>query len=133
MDKIKAEAEAKRIVTLAESEARSKAADAMVKEAQAKIIEQGQHVSLSDTRGLDQSAHFDASIHVLLVLQFQDKDIDSYFVTFEHTANTLGWPKDKWSILLSSALKGRAQIAYAAMDPQDRCSYDNETNHTDCF
>jgi len=59
-----------------------------------------------------------------MVPQFQDKDIDSYFITFEHTGNTLGWPKDQWPILLSTVLRGKAQVAYAAMDPLERCDYD---------
>ena len=67
---------------------------------------------------------FDASRHVRLVPPLQDKDLDSYFLTFEHTASTLGWPSDKWSILLSTALKGKAQVAYASIDPVDRISYE---------
>ncbi len=55
---------------------------------------------------------------------FQDKDIDSYFVSFEHAASTLEWPADKWSILLSTGSRGKAQIAYAAMGASDKCQYE---------
>ena len=62
--------------------------------------------------------------HSRLVPQFQDKDLDSYFVNFEHTATTLGWPSDKWPILLSTVLQGKAQITYAALSVADKCSYE---------
>ena len=35
---------------------------------------------------------------------------------------TLGWPQDKWTILLSIVLKG--QIAHANMEPVDKYNYE---------
>ena len=66
---------------------------------------------------------FDVTKNVRLVPQFQDKDLDAYFATFDHTATTLDWPLDKWTILLSTALKGKAQIAYSSLSPEDKGQY----------
>ena len=66
---------------------------------------------------------FNVAANVKLVPLFQDKDLEAYFSTFEHTAMTLEWPQDKWTILLSTALKGKAQVAYANVEPVDKYNY----------
>ena len=74
-------------------------AEAKYREAQAKALGQGQNDSSRNSSDQGSVKCFDASKDVRLVPQFQDKDLDSYFVNFEHTTTTLGWPSDKWSIL----------------------------------
>ena len=54
---------------------------------------------------------------------FQEKDVDAYFETFEHTASTLKWPPDCWSILLATVIKNKAQTAYASLDPVEKGDY----------
>ena len=52
--------------------------------------------------------HFDASKYVKFVPHFIEKDVDKYFLLFEKVAKDLNWPLDKYTILLQSALKGKA-------------------------
>ena len=109
------------------AEARMKEAEAKYREAQAKALGEGQSDGSQNSSDQGSVRCFDASKHLRLVPgspQFQDKDLDSYFVNFEHTATTLGWPSDKWPILLSTVLQGKAQTAYAALSVADKCSYE---------
>lgn len=105
-----------------EAAAKLKLAEAELKSAQAKAIAEGGVVG-GQFLGTAPSS-FDVAKHVRLVPPFQDKDLDSYFVTFERTAQSLDWPPDKWSILLASSLKNKAQTAYASMNPEDMHSYE---------
>lgn len=114
---IHSEAQAK----VAQAEARIKEADAALKEAQARALDQGRNVNVQ-TRVQEQG--FDASRHTRLVPPFQEKDLDAYFDTFEHVANTLKWPTDQWTILLSTVLKNKAQTVYANMDTIDGYNYE---------
>ena len=68
--------------------------------------------------------YFNVAAHIKLVPHFQDKDLEAYFAMFEHNAQSLGWPDDKWTLLLSTSLKGKAQVAYANMETADRCDYE---------
>ena len=52
--------------------------------------------------------YFDASKYVKFVPPFIEKDVDKYFLLFEKVAKDLNWPLDKYTILLQSALKGKA-------------------------
>ena len=45
-----------------------------------------------------------------------NKDLDAYFTSFEHTAMKLECPKDKWTVVPSTVLTGKAQVAYGNMD-----------------
>ena len=93
-EEIMADAEAKEKLLLAEAEARSKTSEAKVREAQAKVIEQTNQLPAPEPRATSYVPAFDATRHSKMVPQFQDKDIDAYFVTFEYTASTLLWPKE---------------------------------------
>ena len=43
-----------------------------------------------------------------LVPNFDEKEPDIFFTTFEDTASTLGWPQDQFVLLIRSELKGKA-------------------------
>ena len=81
-------------------------------------------MSLPAGLSVSQSNVFNVAVNVKLVPLFQDKDLEAYFSTFEHTAMILEWPQDKWTILLSTALKGKAQVAYANVEPVDKYDYE---------
>ena len=53
-----------------------------------------------------QSPVFDVSRCVRLVPPFSEKDVDHYFEHFEKIALNLKWPRDVWSVVISSVLKG---------------------------
>ena len=46
---------------------------------------------------------------------FDEDDPDSYFQQFEKLATGLGWPKEKWAILLQTKVKGKAQKTLVAL------------------
>ena len=101
------------------------AAQARVQRAEAERIE-AQTRAISQGIGLEprvQTSIFDPTRHTRLVPPFQEKDLEAYFEGFEHTANTLQWPKDQWTILLATALKGKAQTVYAHLEPAHKLDY----------
>ena len=51
-------------------------------------------------------------------------DIENYLTTFERTANTFEWPKEKWVVKLVPCLTGEAQAAYAAMSIMESNDYE---------
>ena len=66
---------------------------------------------------------FDASKYVKFVPPFIEKDVDKYFLLFEKVAKDLNWPLDKYTILLQSALKGKASETYTALSPEQTSDY----------
>ena len=81
-------------------------------------------MSLLAGLSVSQSYVFNVAADVKLVPLFQDKDMEAYFSTFEHTAMILDWPQGKWTILRSTALKGKAQVAYANVELVDKYNYE---------
>ena len=67
--------------------------------------------------------HFDASKYVKFVPPFIEKDVDKYFLLFEKVAKDLNWPLDKYTILLQSALKGKASETYTALSAEQTSDY----------
>ena len=67
--------------------------------------------------------HFDASKYVKFVPPSIEKDVDKYFLLFEKLAKDLNWPLDKNTILLQSALKGKASETYTALSPEQTSDY----------
>lgn len=67
---------------------------------------------------------FDLSKCIRLVPQFNEGDVDSYFVMFERVAKTPNWPRAVWPLLLQSVLTGKAQLAYVSMSPDHCLDYD---------
>jgi len=67
---------------------------------------------------------FDVTRHVRLVPAFDDKDVENYFSHFEKTASKLEWPTEFWTLLLQTALRGKAREVYAALSLTDSGDYD---------
>jgi len=42
---------------------------------------------------------FDVSKHIRFVPQFQEQEVDKYFLHFEKVATSLAWPKEVWMVL----------------------------------
>ncbi|XP_068205629.1 uncharacterized protein [Palaemon carinicauda] len=55
---------------------------------------------------------FDLSKARKLLPVFDEKDPDVFFITFENTATSLNWPRDKYVLLIRNSFKGKA--AYVA-------------------
>ena len=59
--------------------------------------------------------NFDVTKHIRLVPQFQEKEVDKYFLHFEKVAENLNWPKEHWTLLLQSVLIGKAREIYTQL------------------
>ena len=66
---------------------------------------------------------FDLSRQVRLVPPFNEDEVDKFFQHFEKVARNLKWPEDKWSLLLQSVIKGKAQEAFTALSIEDSADY----------
>ena len=78
---------------------------------------------LEHRRAVHTNKEFDVSKSIRLVPSFSE-DVDKYFLHFEKIATQCNWPKDVWTILLQSVLKGKAQEVYAALNVGDSADYD---------
>ena len=67
---------------------------------------------------------FDMSKNVRFVPPFQDTEVDKYFLHFEKIASSLEWPKEVWTLLLQSALLGKAREVYSALSVDQSSDYD---------
>ena len=68
---------------------------------------------------------FDVSKHIRFVPQFQEKEVDKYFLHFEKVATSLAWPKEVWMVLLQSVLTGKAREIYSALSVEQSAQYDH--------
>ena len=67
------------------------------------------------TLPLNTSKTFDVTKHIRLVLPFQEKEVDKYFLHFEKVAENLKWPKEHWTLLLQSVVIGKAREIYTQL------------------
>ena len=67
---------------------------------------------------------FEVSKHVRFVPPFQETKVDKYFLHFEKVASSLSWPREVWTLLLQSALLGKAREAYSALSVDQSSGYD---------
>ena len=70
------------------------------------------------------SISFDASKHIQFVPQFQEKEVNKFFLHFEKVATSLAWPKEVWMMLLQSVLTGKAREVYSALSVEQSAQYD---------
>ena len=68
--------------------------------------------------------NFDVTKHVRLVLPFQEKEVDKYFLHFEKVAENLNWPKEQWTLLLQSVLIGKAREIYTQLGVEQSHHYE---------
>ena len=73
---------------------------------------------------VSETRKFDMSKNVLFVPPFQDTEVDKYFLHFEKIASSLEWPKEVWTLLLQSALLGKAREVYSALSVDQSSDYD---------
>ena len=70
-----------------------------------------------DHNGVDR--HFDVAKYARMVPPFEEEGVEKYFPHFEKLAQSMEWPRDKWSSLVQSKLVGKARDAYLAMSMGD--------------
>ena len=58
-----------------------------------------------------------------LIPQFDENDVGKFFIAFERVATQLNWERESWAIIVQSAFKGRAQLAYSALSDGDSADY----------
>ena len=68
--------------------------------------------------------NFDVTKHIRLVPQFQEKEVDKYFLHFEKVAENLNWPKEHWTLLLQSVLIGKAREIYTQLGVEQSHHYE---------
>ncbi|XP_067665288.1 uncharacterized protein [Haliotis asinina] len=99
----------------------------MEKEIQLKKLQVDREIAL---KKLENPSHtsdipsFDIARHARLVPPFNEKEVDKYFLHFEKVAENLKWPRESWTMLLQTVLKGKAQDAYSALSVQQSSDYD---------
>ena len=71
------------------------------------------------------STSFDISKHIRFVPQFQEKEVDKFFLHFEKVATSLAWPKEVWMVLLQSVLTGKTREVYSALSVEQSAQYDH--------
>ena len=76
------------------------------------------------TLPLDTSKTFDVTKHIRLILPFQEKEVDKYFLHFEKVAENLKWPKEHWTLLLQSIVIGKARKIYTQLSLKQSSNYD---------
>ena len=65
-----------------------------------------------------------------LIPKFCEEELDDFFGAFEEVAGAMGWEKDKWPLLVQSALTGKALSVALALDGGNK---DYETMKTEIF
>ena len=76
------------------------------------------------TPGTGRNSSIDVQRNIKLVPEFNEKEVDGFFLLFEKVADRLEWPSKIRTLLLQSVLKGKAQIVYAALDTSQCEDYD---------
>ena len=58
-----------------------------------------------------------------LVPKFSEREVEQFFQCFERTAETVNWPKEKWTLMIQASLVGKAQRVYTALPKEDAKDY----------
>ncbi len=64
-------------------------------------------------------------VHIVLVPQFRETEVDSYFSAFERITTSLHWPKEVWSLLLQCRLFGKAQEVCSTLSLEESLKYES--------
>ncbi|KAJ8374428.1 hypothetical protein SKAU_G00050080 [Synaphobranchus kaupii] len=70
------------------------------------------------------TSRFDVSQARHFMPKFREEDADTFFEAFEIVAREMEWPDSKWALLVQSSLAGKAQVAFAALDPRVGLNYE---------
>lgn len=66
---------------------------------------------------------FDVTKNIRLVPKFDEEGVDAFFVSFEKVAKRLDWPTEYWTLLLQSALVGKAAKIFSSLSEEQSCDY----------
>ncbi|XP_072180990.1 uncharacterized protein [Diadema setosum] len=66
----------------------------------------------------------DLASRTKLMPKFDEKDLDSFFFTFERIAMRLEWPKDEWALLVQQVLTGKAQAVFSSLSCEHAFDYE---------
>ena len=77
----------------------------------------------ANTPSSSQADSFWLTEQVRMVPRFNEKEVDTYFTSFENIAVQIGWPEDQWTLLLHRVLEGKALTVYTALSFEDQRSY----------
>lgn len=75
------------------------------------------------SQGADNIPGFRLQEVLKLVPQFDESSVSQFFERFEKIATGSAWPKEKWSTLVQTALKGKAIKAYDSLSFADSLVY----------
>ena len=67
--------------------------------------------------------NFGFSKNVRLVPKFNEKEVETYFFSFEKIAKRLEWPEKFWTVLLQSIFIGKAQEVFAVLSEDQSSDY----------
>ena len=70
------------------------------------------------------SSYFGRHEEMKLTRLTEKDDIEAYLTTFERMMEVYGIGKEKWAYKLAPQLTGKAQQAYAAMQPEEAGDYE---------
>ena len=76
------------------------------------------------TKPLDLGTHFDVTEHIQIVSQFQEKEIDKYFLHFKKVPDNLKWPNVHRTLLLQSVVISNAREIYTQLSLEQSSDYD---------
>ena len=79
---------------------------------------------LQQRTGRQESGGKEAVRNIKLVPKFNEKDVEKFFLHFEKLAESMGWSKSIWTVLLQSVLIGKAQEVYSALSVEQSTDYD---------
>jgi len=67
---------------------------------------------------------FDLTKHIRFVPNFDEADVDKFFLHFEKVAISMKWPEESWVMLLQTALRGKAREIYTQLSIDEAQYYD---------
>ncbi|XP_041484226.1 uncharacterized protein LOC121430866 [Lytechinus variegatus] len=68
---------------------------------------------------------FDLAKESRLVPKFCEDEIDAFFLAFEKLARRLDWPKQFWTLLIQTALVGKAQEVFSSLSEKESENYES--------
>ena len=112
------EKEAKREREIKEFEAKEREAE---REFQLQVLQKKIELGAADDL---ESTRFDVSKCSRLVPNFDEDDVDSFFLHFEKIACNMKWPKEYWPALVQSSLTGKGRSTYLSLSLDQSSDYD---------
>ena len=84
-----------------------------------------EHATIAPSSTLSSNTHvFRVDTAVKLVPKFNERDIDSFLLTFERIASLNNWPKNQYSAVLQALLTGKAQKVFTELTAEQCKDYD---------